>query len=261
VANVGVGDPTPYTPENTILTALVPTINSAVQEALPVCYGNGQEHMPSKKTCEPASGDSDHDVFYTHSSCLYKVYAEYIDEVNKLDITSMVFTNTADGKKLELKASGKYPDSALSSFIYIGECFTFCACSKIWANHDNFARTGGYAVGVTLTFDCDNGKFVLPTSGVATSISPALELKESITGISFDVKDLTGAVQDALQGLLKKEMTSKIITLPDKVPGTDTPLPPSVAGQKLSVVDIVNLVGFEMGLRNSTLKALCPPSG
>ena len=147
------------------LGALTPTISRALKNALPQCYGNGVECV---------QGSAHHNrVYYKHKKWAYKVFANSIKDINALTLDSLTTDVTPNGK-FQLIAKATYPHNALATEIYVGECFTFGSCSKIWENSNNFK--GWRAVTATLTFDCErDDMFALPSpSNVDIGIVPSL---------------------------------------------------------------------------------------
>jgi len=237
--------------ENDIIRIFVPSIRYAVKGALPECYGSGHR---IRKSCTPGSSHNNF-VFYESRSWVYKVYAEYIDKVNTLAIEDIELGQ--NNGSLTITVSGVYPKEALASYIYIGECFTFNQCSRLWANANNFAK--GYSVKMTLTFDCESGVFVLHSnSDVALNIDPDLKIKESVGEIDVYVKTITDAVKESLNKLILKEMKEKIVPLPKsfKIYGKTIPFPASVAGKKVSVTDLPNILAKV--LPHSHIRSMCP---
>jgi len=236
--------------ENDIIRLLVPKIRNAVQDNLPECYGNGKSIM---KTCTPGSSHKNF-VFYENKQWVYKVFAKYIDKVNTLSIEHVELGQ--NNGNLTITVSGAYPKEALASDIYVGECFTFNQCGKIWDNARNFAK--GYSLTMRLTFDCQSGIFVLSSnSNVALDIDPSLKVNESIGSIDFDIEDITNAVREALKKLILKEMMEKIILLPKSftIAGITIPLPAGISGENMSVTDLPNIISSI--LPHSKIRRLC----
>jgi len=211
-----------------VLRQLTPTISQALQSALPECYGGG------KAGCTKGSAKHGY-VYRKHKKWAYKVYAAHVDGINTLSTDTISLGESNDGR-LQLVAHGTYPKKALATDIYVGECFTFDKCSKIWHNNDNFQ--GGHAVKLTLTFDCEgDGLFALTSeSNVSIEIAPPLVIHESVGKIHFDVMSITAEVKKALKGLLLKEMEADIVPIPLPLKHI-IPLP-----EKIAVTDIPNLL-------------------
>merc|ERR1711907_572296 len=169
---------------NKLIALMLPTINTQIQGKLPESYGDCSEDDPditAAQPCETCSGcnpDHGHYLFYVHKSWKYKAFARWISGLKTLAFDSIVMTNSSTTGALNgLTASGAFAN--LDTPIYVGECFTFDKCSKLWDNRGACCGSNKH-FSVEIDVTCNSTSHELISAGLKSLTLDPFEITESV---------------------------------------------------------------------------------
>lgn len=128
----------------------------------------------------------------------YKAFARWISGLKSLAFDSIVMTNSSTTGALNgLTASGAFAN--LDTSIYVGECFTFDKCSKLWDNRCKSSRgpaCSGLIRGCACRGACcgSNKRFSVEIDVTCNSTSHEL-ISAGLKSLTLDPFEITESVR------------------------------------------------------------------
>eukprot|EP01126_Amoeba_proteus_P037612 TRINITY_DN3890_c0_g1_i2.p1 TRINITY_DN3890_c0_g1~~TRINITY_DN3890_c0_g1_i2.p1 ORF type:complete len:281 (+),score=48.43 TRINITY_DN3890_c0_g1_i2:106-843(+) len=187
---------------NNLVKAKLPDINTEIHNVVPHSYGDCNSNSPPQP-CACSSGCSN--LYYIHKAWEYKAYARWISGLDTGQLTSVVFS-VPTPLTVEVDIKGVFGSLPLS--LWIGECFTFDQCLKLWDNTEGCCGSNKHFE-VQASLFCNNTFPYLRSAQLNSLYLDDLEITEKIIGISINIQDITNSIKTVVSGLLTDYLSTQ----------------------------------------------------
>eukprot|EP01123_Difflugia_compressa_P015547 TRINITY_DN87_c1_g1_i1.p1 TRINITY_DN87_c1_g1~~TRINITY_DN87_c1_g1_i1.p1 ORF type:complete len:251 (+),score=34.10 TRINITY_DN87_c1_g1_i1:58-810(+) len=189
---------------NKEIQLILPDINTSIQSNVPSSIGNCNDNNPPQP-CQCIDSGCDY-LYFIHQKYEYEAYARWITGLRTGSLTSIVLSAEDGGKTITVSVTGLFQELPVS--LWIGECFTFDRCVKIWDNEDGCCGTNKHFQ-VFVSVSCVNTTYpFLNNIRVDNVTVDKFEITEKIVGININIIDITNSIEAAINSFLSQYLTT-----------------------------------------------------